>query len=52
MTGFDMTSHHDQLFVPFAFANGVTLRNRVAMAPMTTWSGNSDGTVAAAEIDY
>ena len=47
-----MTSHHDNLFAAFTFANGVALRNRIAMAPMTTWSGNSDGTVADAEIDY
>ncbi len=47
-----MTSNHDQLFASFTFSNGIALRNRIAMAPMTTWSGNSDGTVADAEIDY
>jgi 2,4-dienoyl-CoA reductase-like NADH-dependent reductase (Old Yellow Enzyme family) len=52
MTGFEMTSNHDTLFAPITFANGLTLRNRIAMAPMTTWSGNSDGTVSDAEIDY
>lgn len=51
-TGFDMTSTDDRLFTPVTFDYGVTLRNRVAMAPMTTWSGNSDGTVSDAEIDY
>jgi len=26
----------------FSFANGIELRNRIAMAPMTTWSANPD----------
>lgn len=39
-------------FGPFAFANGITLRNRIVMAPMTTWSGNADGTVSDEEIAY
>lgn len=40
------------LFPPFTFANGLTLRNHVVMAPMTTWSGNDDGTVSDEEIAY
>ncbi|MRH98223.1 NADH-dependent flavin oxidoreductase [Agrobacterium tumefaciens] len=40
------------LFEPFTFSNGLTLRNRVIMAPMTTWSGNDDGTVSDEEISY
>lgn len=47
-----MTSTHSSLFTPLAFANGTTLRNRVVMAPMTTWSGNADGTVSDEEIAY
>lgn len=47
-----MTSMHSSLFAPFAFAKGTTLRNRVVMAPMTTWSGNADGTVSDEEIAY
>jgi len=47
-----MTSKYTLLFKPLAFANNITVRNRIAMAPMTTWSGNSDGTVADAEIRY
>lgn len=41
-----------KLFEKFAFANGITLGNRVVMAPMTTWSGNDDGTVSDEEIAY
>ncbi|MDC7747154.1 NADH-dependent flavin oxidoreductase [Rhizobium binxianense] len=41
-----------KMFEPFAFANGLTLRNRVAMAPMTTWSANDDGTVSDEEVSY
>jgi len=41
-----------ELFEPFCFPNGLTLRNHVAMAPMTTWSGNDDGTVSDEEISY
>lgn len=40
------------LFQPFAFNNGLTLRNRVVMAPMTTWSANPDGSISDAELDY
>ncbi|MCK8058134.1 MULTISPECIES: NADH-dependent flavin oxidoreductase [unclassified Fusibacter] len=32
--------------------NGLELRNRIVMAPMTTWSGNSDGTISEAELAY
>lgn len=37
---------------PFALANGIALRNRIVMAPMTTWSGNADGTVTDDELTY
>ncbi|SUY94668.1 NADPH dehydrogenase [Comamonas testosteroni] len=42
----------DTLFQPFAFANGLTPRNRVVMAPMTTWSANPDGTISEQELAY
>lgn len=42
----------DSLFQPFAFANGIKLRNRVVMAPMTTWSANDDGTLSEEELAY
>ncbi|QND65562.1 NADH-dependent flavin oxidoreductase [Mesorhizobium loti] len=41
-----------KLFETFAFAKGITLRNRVVMAPMTTWSGNEDGTISSEELTY
>ncbi|KQO61030.1 NADH:flavin oxidoreductase [Methylobacterium sp. Leaf86] len=41
-----------KLFEPFELIAGVTLRNRVAMAPMTTWASNDDGTVSDAEDTY
>ncbi|MGV5306967.1 NADH-dependent flavin oxidoreductase [Pseudomonas aeruginosa] len=47
-----MTAQHTTLFQPFAFDNGLTLRNRVVMAPMTTWSANADGSISDAELDY
>jgi 2,4-dienoyl-CoA reductase-like NADH-dependent reductase (Old Yellow Enzyme family) len=47
-----MTSEHTTLFQPFTFDNGLALRNRVVMAPMTTWSANPDGTVSDEELDY
>lgn len=32
--------------------SGIELPNRIVMAPMTTFSGNQDGTVSAAELQY
>lgn len=40
------------LFKPSQLAHGITLRNRIVMAPMTTWSGNEDGTVSEQELQY
>ncbi|QND46079.1 NADH-dependent flavin oxidoreductase (plasmid) [Rhizobium lusitanum] len=40
------------LFEPFSFPNGLTLRNHVVMAPMTTWSANDDETVSGEETSY
>lgn len=47
-----MSKTHAKLLEKFAFANGITLRNRIVMAPMTTWSGNEDGTVSDEEVAY
>lgn len=46
-----MNSKHRTLFQSFGL-NGLTLRNRIVMAPMTTWSANSDGTISDSELDY
>jgi 2,4-dienoyl-CoA reductase-like NADH-dependent reductase (Old Yellow Enzyme family) len=40
------------LLEPFSLGYGVMLRNRIVMAPMTTWAGNDDGTVSDEEEAY
>ena len=47
-----MAFSNPALFDAVPFASGLTLRNRVVMAPMTTWSSNDDGTVSVEEEDY
>ncbi|WP_322029222.1 NADH-dependent flavin oxidoreductase [Paraburkholderia sp. J76] len=47
-----MTKTTDTLFEAFSFPNGLTLRNRVVMAPMTTWSSNADETVSEQELAW
>lgn len=47
-----MNSQYIPLFQPFTFHCGVQIRNRVLMAPTTTWSGNDDDTVSEGELDY
>lgn len=37
---------------PYRFKNGMTMRNRLVMAPMTTYSGNPDFTVSDEELHY
>jgi 2,4-dienoyl-CoA reductase-like NADH-dependent reductase (Old Yellow Enzyme family) len=43
---------HPKLFAPMALLPGLVLRNRVVMAPMTTWASNDDGTVSDEEDAY
>lgn len=43
---------HKKLFEPIALLPGLVLRNRVVMAPMTTWASNDDGTVSDEEEAY
>lgn len=38
-----MSISHSTLFAPFQLIDGITLRNRVVMAPMMTWSGHEGG---------
>lgn len=40
------------LLEQYSLGKGITLRNRIVMAPMTTWSGNDDGTVSDEEEAY
>lgn len=36
----------------YKFRNGLELRNRIVMAPMTTYSGNENGTISKQELKY
>jgi 2,4-dienoyl-CoA reductase-like NADH-dependent reductase (Old Yellow Enzyme family) len=47
-----MNEKYSNLMEPFTFKNGVTLRNRVVMAPMTTWASNDDYTISDEELNY
>ncbi|MHA0856875.1 NADH-dependent flavin oxidoreductase [Paenibacillus sp. CMAA1364] len=47
-----MKTKYEPLFESYTFDSGVEVKNRVVMAPMTTWSSNIDGTISDAEIDY
>jgi len=47
-----MTIEYSKLFESFALTPDIELRNRIIMAPMTTWSANPDGTVSEQELDY
>ncbi|MRW89763.1 NADH:flavin oxidoreductase [Duganella sp. FT80W] len=43
---------HSKLFEPMELLPGLSLRNRIVMAPMTTWASNDDGTVSDEEEAY
>ncbi len=47
-----MNSKYIPLFQPITLRSGIQLDNRVVMAPMTTFSGNPDGTVSDDEVAY
>ncbi|REA64392.1 NADH:flavin oxidoreductase [Dyadobacter luteus] len=47
-----MSTQTNQLFEAFAFKNGIQTKNKIAMAPMTTWASNDDYTVADDEIRH
>lgn len=47
-----MNEKYAPLFKSFSFKNGVELKNRIVMAPMTNFSSNPDGTVTDEEIHY
>jgi 2,4-dienoyl-CoA reductase-like NADH-dependent reductase (Old Yellow Enzyme family) len=44
--------HYSALFDGVTLRSGLTLRNRITVAPMTTWSSNEDGTVHEDELAY
>ncbi|KJD45958.1 NADH-dependent flavin oxidoreductase [Paenibacillus terrae] len=43
---------YKDILEPFTLKNGVTLKNKFVMAPMTTWSGNTDFTISDEEVAY
>jgi 2,4-dienoyl-CoA reductase-like NADH-dependent reductase (Old Yellow Enzyme family) len=43
---------HSKIFEHTVLTPGLVLRNRIAMAPMTTWASNDDGTVSDEEEVY
>jgi 2,4-dienoyl-CoA reductase-like NADH-dependent reductase (Old Yellow Enzyme family) len=47
-----MNTKYSPLFESFTLKSGVSLKNRIVMAPMTHWSSHEDGTVSDAEIKY
>jgi len=47
-----MNQKYEKLFEPFTFPSGVTVKNRILMAPMTTWSAFDNGMVTKDELAY
>lgn len=47
-----MNIYNHKLFEPFTFPKGITARNKVVMAPMTTWASNEDYTISDEEINH
>lgn len=47
-----MKSTYMPLFEQMTFKNGIELKNRIVMAPMTNFSANEDGTVSETELGY
>lgn len=47
-----MNPNYPEVFRPLHFANGLSVDNRLAMAPMTTWSANADASISEQELAY
>ncbi|MBL0385155.1 NADH-dependent flavin oxidoreductase [Tumebacillus sp. ITR2] len=47
-----MKEQFKPLFENFALRSGITLKNRIVLAPMTNFSSNPDGTVTKEEVAY
>ncbi|PJN90454.1 NADH-dependent flavin oxidoreductase [Bacillus sp. mrc49] len=47
-----MKRKYEQIFTPYTLANGSVLKNRLVVAPMTTYSGQEDGLVSDEELAY
>lgn len=47
-----MNAKYNKLMESLTLNNGITLRNRVVMSPMTTWASNDDYTISDEEVKY
>jgi 2,4-dienoyl-CoA reductase-like NADH-dependent reductase (Old Yellow Enzyme family) len=47
-----MSEQMNPHFQPFVFKKGITVKNRIAMAPMTTWASNDDYTISEEEVRH
>ena len=47
-----MNANFKELFQPYTFKNGVSIKNRITMPPMTTWASNDDYTISDEEVAY
>ncbi|MNB93084.1 NADH oxidase [compost metagenome] len=47
-----MNAKYTKLLETLTLSNGMTLRNRVVMSPMTTWASNDDYTISDDEVKY
>lgn len=47
-----MKNKYAALFEPYTLPNGIEIRNRIMLAPMTNYSSNPNGSVAEDEIPY
>ena len=47
-----MKNKFTSLFAPYSLGENIELRNRIVMAPMTTWSANPDGTISDQELAF
>lgn len=45
-------TQYNKIFEPITLRSGNVLENRIAMAPMTTWSSNDDFTISDEEVAY
>jgi 2,4-dienoyl-CoA reductase-like NADH-dependent reductase (Old Yellow Enzyme family) len=47
-----LDNKYNPIFEPFTFPSGVTINNRILLAPMTTSSSDENGEVTEAELQY
>ena len=48
----EVMNKYNKLFAPLLFGNGINLKNRIVMSPMTTWASNEDFTISDEEVEY